>query len=80
VLRSALLPALGHRTIGSITPTEIQQLVSSWASTHSPRTVRRRYAVLAAIVGAAVRADLIGRTPCRGVKLPKNAPARTHTS
>jgi integrase len=74
VLRSAILPALGHRTIGSITPTEIQQLVSSWASTHSPRTVRRRYAVL----GAAVRADLIGRTPCRGVKLPKNAPPRTH--
>ena len=40
----------------------------------APRTVRRRYGTLRAVLNRAVECDLIARTPCRGVKLPAVAP------
>jgi integrase len=36
----------------------------------SPATVRTNYGVLRAVLVAAVEADLIGRSPCRGIRLP----------
>ena len=78
VIRTAILPTLGRRRLDSITPTEIQRLVAQWTKQVKPRTVRRRYATLAAIFNAAVESDLLARTPCRGVKLPRVAPARSH--
>ena len=76
LLRSAILPTLGHRQLGSITPTEVQRLVASWNTTRKPRSVRRTYSVLAAAFNAAVAADMVARSPCRGVKLPVVEPAR----
>jgi integrase len=78
VLRSAILPTFGSRTLGSIAPADVQRVVADWAASCKARTVRRRYAVLAALFNAAVTADLIARSPCRGVKLPKVEPARGH--
>src|SRR5258708_6315087 len=48
----------------------VQALVASWAVHAKPRTVRRQYDTLRAVLNAAVKADLIGRSPCRRVKLP----------
>jgi integrase len=41
--------------------------------------VRRQYETLRAILTAAVNADYIGRTPCRGIKLPRVRPLRRPT-
>src|SRR5262245_15516882 len=30
ILRSAILPTVGHRPLGAVTPVEIQQLVAGW--------------------------------------------------
>jgi integrase len=76
ILRSAILPVLGHRPLGGLTPVEIQNLVVGWARLLKPRTVRRRYAVISAMFSAAVNADLIARSPCRGIRLPPMRPAR----
>jgi integrase len=76
LLRSAILPTLGHRQLGSITPIEVQRLVASWNTTRKPRSVRRTYSVLAAAFNAAVAADVVARSPCRGVKLPVVEPAK----
>lgn len=76
IIRSCLLPRLEHRRLGSISPLDIQRLVSTWISDAAPRTVRRRYATLSAIFKAAVDAELIGRSPCRGVRLPPVQPAK----
>lgn len=65
-----LLPVLGRRPVSSITPSDVQTLVTAWASEAAPRTVHRQYGVLRAILNAAVNLDLLARTPCRGVKLP----------
>jgi integrase len=76
IIRSALVPALGSRPLNSIRPLDIQDLVAGWCKAAKPRTVRRRYATLSAILNDAVDKELIGRSPCRGVRLPPVSPAR----
>lgn len=73
-LRLHILPALKGRPIGSITPTDFEELVTTWAATAEPRTVGRRYGVLRAVMNYAVNRDLIARTPCRNIKLPQEQP------
>ena len=46
----------------------------SLATRFAPATTRGYYAVLRLILNAAVNADLIGRSPCRGIRLPPSAP------
>ena len=74
ILRVHLLPTLAVRPLAAITPRDVQALITNWAAHAKPRTVRRQYDTLRAILNAAVRADLIGRSPCRRVKLPAFAP------
>ncbi len=59
------------RRIGSVTPPDVQALVNIWSRKAKPRTVRRQYGVLAALFSYAVKADWLGRSPCRGIKLPE---------
>jgi integrase len=70
-----LAPVIGEHTLVSITPLDVQSLVKGWVTSGlAPTTVRRQYAVLRAILTAAVEAEILGRTPCRGVKLPPVEP------
>ncbi|MBO0728700.1 MAG: site-specific integrase [Acidimicrobiaceae bacterium] len=71
ILRTHLLPALGRRRLDSISQRDVQALITTWSTRAKPRTVRRQYDTLRAILNAAVRADLIARSPCRAVRLPK---------
>lgn len=66
-----VLPALGHRRLASLTPLDLQELVNTWASDAKPSTVQHRFAVLRTLLLAAVKGDVLSRSPCRGVKLPK---------
>ncbi len=71
VVRCHLLPALGDRTIGSVRPADVQQLIRQWIEAdHQPRTVRRQFGVLRAIFNFAVADDLLAKSPCRNTKLP----------
>ena len=78
VARCHLLPALEARPLAAITPVEVRAVVDRMAERLAPATVRTNYGVLRAILGAAVAADLIARSPCRGVRLPaqERAPIR----
>lgn len=76
-LRQWILPAIGQREVGRISPTDVQALVNDWTSRIAPRTVRRHYGVLRAVFAYAVANDLIARSPCRGIKLPRVAEARS---
>ena len=73
-LRLHILPALGSRPVGGITPSDIERLVVEWSGSAEPRTVGRRYGVLRAVLNYAVSRDLIGRSPCRGIRLPEEKP------
>ena len=68
--------ALGDRPIGALTPSDAQALVNRWSAIRAPRTVRRGYGVLQSIINYAVRLDMLGRSPCRGINLPRTKPVR----
>jgi integrase len=77
IVRNHLLPPIGDRPLGSLTPRDVQMLVGSWFKTLAPKTVKRQYGVLTAILNYAVATDLIARTPARGVRLPVARSTRT---
>ncbi|MFP5372953.1 MAG: tyrosine-type recombinase/integrase, partial [Actinomycetes bacterium] len=78
IVRNHLLATLGGRRLAQITPRDVQALVNLWSKTRAPRTVRRQYDTLRAIFGAAVDADRLVRSPCRGIKLPAPGSAERH--
>jgi hypothetical protein len=78
IIRLHLLPELGSRAVGSITPADVQRVVNGWVQRYAPRTVHRHYDVLSAIMTTAVLEDLVARTPCRGIKLPAVRHADRH--
>jgi integrase len=73
-IRLHLVPAFGARPLGSLTPLDVQELVNDLARRFAPATTRTYFAVLRAILNTAVNADLIARSPCRGIKLPRVPP------
>ncbi|MGA7270642.1 MAG: tyrosine-type recombinase/integrase [Acidimicrobiia bacterium] len=73
-LRVHILPGLGDRSIGSLTPSDIQRCVNYWSESLAPRSVRRMYQTLSAVLNAAVLDDRIARSPCRGIRLPAIQP------
>lgn len=71
ILRNHLTPTLGARPVGSITRADVQGLVNHWNSVDlAPRTVRRQYGTLRAILNHAVASDLLARNPCSRIALP----------
>lgn len=75
-LRLHILPTLGAKPMASITPDDVQKLVNAWSKKMKPRSARRTYGVLHAVMAQAVERDTIGRTPCRGIRLPATEPLR----
>jgi integrase len=73
-VRLHMLPVLGRRPLATITPLDVQKLVTNWTSRFASTTTCTYYAILRAILNAAVAADLIARSPCRGIKLPAPRP------
>ncbi len=69
-VRLHLKPRLGRRPLGSISALDVQKLVNELTRTHRPNSVHRYYETLRAILNSAVDSDLLGRSPCRGIKLP----------
>jgi integrase len=74
ILDVHVLPQLRDIPVGRITQADVQRLVSAWTLALGPRTVRRQYAVLRAIMTFVVDTDRIGRSPCRKIKLPEERP------
>jgi integrase len=70
-LRAHILPSIGSYRIADVTPVELQTFVNGLTGRLAPRTVRRGYGVVRALFAYGVTADMIGRTPCRGVNLPR---------
>jgi len=74
-LRRHLRDRFGNISLGDITPLLVRTFVSELAQHHQPATVRTVYGHLRSILNAAVAADIIAVSPCRGVKLPTKRPS-----
>jgi integrase len=70
IVDNHIVPAIGKSPVGQVTPADVQRLVNEWSMQLGPRTVRRQYAVLTAIMTFAVDTDRLVRTPCRRIRLP----------
>ena len=70
VTRVHLLPILGTKGSRRHHAGAVRRLVSTMAESLAPTTVRTNYGVLRAILSAAVDADLLARSPCRGIRMP----------
>lgn len=70
-VRVNIVPNLGQYRITDVTPSDLQSLVNGWSERLAPRTVGRAYGVARAIFAYSVASDLMGRSPCRAVKLPR---------
>ena len=68
VLKKHLIPELGPLPLGTITPNDIQRIVNRMKRKLQPATVRTNYGVLRAVLSAAVQADKLVRSPCRGIR------------
>ena len=75
-LRVHILPVLGSRRSDSVTPAHIQDVANELSTHLAPRTVRRALGVVRAMFAHAVVTDMIGRSPYRGIKLPRVDPTR----
>ena len=57
-------------------PVQVQKWVCSLVTEdYAPGTIRKAYQLLSAVFEAAVNPDLIPRSPCRAIKLPKDVRA-----
>jgi integrase len=55
----------------SIGPRQVQQAINRMTEKLKPATVRSYYGVLSHLFNDAVDLEIIGRSPCRAIKLPK---------
>jgi integrase len=74
ILEDHILPVLGSKAVGSVTRADVQQLVNTWSTSHAAATTVRMYAVLRALMSYAEDSEIIGRSPCRRIRLPQLAP------
>ena len=71
-MRNHVLPTFGERPLGSVTRTDVQAFVSELQSKGlAASTVRQCYLLVRGVFLSAVESDLIARSPCRGIHLPK---------
>ena len=70
-LRTHVLPAFGHRELGSISHLEVRGWVAELSTRKAPATVQKAFQILAKVLGSAVDAKVIVANPCDRVPLPK---------
>ncbi len=68
-------PRFGHQSLDALSPRQIQAAVNELALSHRPSSVRTYYGTLRSALRFAVERDVIGRSPCRSIKLPAAEPS-----
>jgi integrase len=70
-IRRHLVPRLGDIQIAKLRQTDVQAFVADLRREVGAGTTRSIYGVLRAALNAAVNAELLARSPARGIKLPQ---------
>jgi integrase len=69
VLNTHFVPTLGTIPLARITPADVRRTVDAMASNLAQATVRTNVGVVRAVFNSAVDADLIARSPVRGIRI-----------
>ena len=70
-IRRHLVPRLGDIQLAKLRQTDVQAFVADLRREVGPGTTRSIYGVLRTALNAAVNAELLARSPARGIKLPQ---------
>ena len=70
-IRRHVIPRLGQIQLAKLRQTDLQAFVADLRREVGPGTTRSIYGVLRAALNAAVNAELLSRSPARGIKLPQ---------
>lgn len=70
-LEKTVYPSLGARPVTLISQADVQAAVASWALGYAPSTVRLAYGYMSSVFHYAVARELIPRTPCVKIRLPR---------
>ncbi|MDJ0010151.1 tyrosine-type recombinase/integrase [Gordonia alkanivorans] len=70
-IRHQLIPHLGSKKLGKLTPTDIRRMVTHVTDKHSTRTAQAAYSVLAKALGDAVKDGKISNNPCDRMDRPQ---------
>ncbi|HUP14654.1 MAG TPA: site-specific integrase [Acidimicrobiia bacterium] len=74
LLRNHVLPYFGDRRLGSVTPTDVQGFVAHLEEKGlAASTVRQCYLLVAGLFSSALDSDIIVRSPCRRINLPRDS-------
>src|SRR5438132_1832207 len=71
IVKNHLLPTFANRPMAAIRQTEVKSWVAAQAKLCKATTLGTRFQHLSAIFNAAVSDQVIVRSPCKGVKLPR---------
>lgn len=73
LMRVHVVSYFGRRSLGSITQTDVQGFVSDLeAKGLASSTIRQAYLLVAGVFSSAVESGVLGRSPCRGIKMPRD--------
>ena len=70
-IKHQLIPHLGSKKLGKLTPTDIRRMVTQVTDKHSTRTAQAAYSVLAKALGDAVKDGKISTNPCDRMDRPQ---------
>lgn len=70
-MKHQLIPHLGSKKLGKLTPTDIRRMVTQVTDKHSTRTAQAAYSVLAKALGDAVKDGKISTNPCDRMDRPQ---------
>jgi integrase len=73
ILETRVVPRFGRVPLQAVRRSEVQGWVAEMTDDLAPSTVESYYRVLAAVMRSAVSDELIRKTPCTGITLPKRA-------
>ena len=72
VIRSLVVPYLGSSYVGSLSRPDVQSWVNGLVERgNAPNTISKAKQLLSGALEVAIDDGLVGRNPCRGVKLPR---------
>ena len=72
VMNSLVLPHFEHLRLATVTPVVVQKWVNQlMADGYAPTTISKAYQLVSLVFDAATNSDMIVKTPCRRINLPK---------
>lgn len=76
IIESRIIPKFGQQPLAALRRSEVQGWVAEMSNELAPSTVEAYYRTLAAVMRAAVADELVRKSPCIDITLPKKGSAK----